>query len=209
MLRKAFGTHPATCCDPPETGGFAGGQPQGFVFLISHPNNKPNFIPTTGLPSRCTRCRGPASRGGRVATCCGVGVHEKRELQERGMKKRGIKKRVNKFHRCGAKRPVGASAGTRLDYIRTLYLFRRRSKLRTYAPQRWSLLPRLTSFRVWIARNAIKRYQIRAGTYDFGFQTRHWLVLGNGIFSRLPCSGDVRLSADSLFHLYGLLRRWA
>ena len=145
MLRKAFGTHPATSCDPPETGGFAGGQSQGFIFLIGHSNNRQNFITTTGSPFRCTRCRGPASRGGRVATCCGVGVHEKRELQERGMKKRGIKKRGNKFHRCGAKRPVAASAGTRLGYIRTLYLFRRRSKLRACAPQRWSLLPRLTS----------------------------------------------------------------
>jgi len=120
-------------------------QSQGFIFLIGHPNNRQNFIPTTGSPSRCTRRRGPASRGGRVATCCGVGVHEKRELQERGIKKRGIKKRVNKFHRCGAKRPVGAYAGTRLGYIRTLYLFRRRSKLRACASQRWSLLPRLTS----------------------------------------------------------------
>ena len=83
--------------------------------------------------------------GTHPATCCGVGVHEKRELQERGMKKRGIKKRVDKFHRCGAKRPVGAYAGTRLGYIRTLYLFRRRSKLRACASQRWSLLPRLTS----------------------------------------------------------------
>ena len=49
------------------------------------------------------------------------------------MKKRGIKKRGNKFHRCVAKRPVAASAGTRLGYIRTLYLFRRRSKLRACA----------------------------------------------------------------------------
>ena len=63
MLRKAFGTHPAASCDPPGTGGSAGGQPQGFIFLIRHPNNRQNFILTTGSPSRI----------GRVAACCGVG----------------------------------------------------------------------------------------------------------------------------------------
>ncbi len=63
MLLKAFGTHPAASCDPPGTGGFAGGQSQGFIFLIRHPNNKQNFIPTAGSPSRI----------GRVAACCGVG----------------------------------------------------------------------------------------------------------------------------------------